>query len=96
MNFKIIPSSNFNKQIIKLDLKSKRIIYDKIQLIKENPYRYKKIHSKKFLRVFKVRFNINKKDVRLIYVIIEPNIILICFLDRKRDYKDLEKYLRKI
>tara|TARA_Y100000310_G_C20546126_1_gene745655 strand:- start:631 stop:921 length:291 start_codon:yes stop_codon:yes gene_type:complete len=96
MKHKIIPSNTFIKQIEKIDINSKKIIHDKIQLIKENPYRYKKIHSKKFSRVFRVRFSINKQETRLIYVIIEPNIILVCLLDRGKDYKDLEKYLKKI
>jgi len=96
MKHKIIPSNTFIKQIEKLDINSKKIIHDKIQLIKENPYRYKKIHSKKFSRVFRVRFSINKQETRLIYVIIEPNIIIVCLLDRGKNYKDLEKYLKKI
>ena len=87
--------SDFNKQISKLDSKSKKIIYDKIQLIKQNPYRFKRIHSKKYSRIFRVRFNINKKETRLIYVVINPNIILVCLLDRKKDYNDLEKSLKK-
>ena len=96
MKHKIIPSNNFIKQIKKLDLNSKEIIHNKIQLIKENPYRYKKIHSNKFSRVFRVRFSINKQETRLIYVILEPNLILVCLLDRGKDYRDLEKYLKKI
>lgn len=86
----------FKKQIENLDEKSKRIIKEKIELIKSNPYRYKKIHSVLFSKVFRIRLTINNKDTRLIYVIIEPNIILVCLLDRKDDYKDLEKYLSKI
>ena len=96
MNFKIIPSNKFNKQLKKLDGNSKEIIYDKIQLIKQNPYRYKKIHSNKFSRVFRVKLSINKQDTRLVYVIIEPDIILACLLDRGRNYKDLDKYLKRI
>jgi len=96
MNFKIIPSNKFNKQLKKLDGNSKKIIYDKIQLIKQNPYRYKKIHSNKFSRVFRVKLSINKQDTRLVYVIIEPDIILACLLDRGRNYKDLDKYLKRI
>ena len=96
MSFGIIPSNDFNKQISKLDFKSKKIIYDKIQLIKQNPYRFKRLHSKRYSRIFRVRFNINKKETRLIYVVINPNIILVCLLDRKRDYDDLEKYLKKV
>ena len=96
MNFKIIPSNNFNKQLKKLSFNSRKMIYDKIQLVKQNPYRYKKIHSNKFSRVFRIRFNLDKQETRLIYVVLEPNIILVCLLDRSKDYKDLEKYLKKI
>lgn len=96
MRYSIISSKDFKKQFDKLDKKSKEIIYDKIQLVKENPFRYKKIHSKKFSKLFRVRLNLNKKETRLIYVIINPNIILTCLLARKKDYKDLEKYLLKI
>ncbi|MCK5601680.1 hypothetical protein KAR91_07425 [Candidatus Pacearchaeota archaeon] len=96
MKFGIIHLDKFTKQIIKLDKKSKRIIYDKIQLIKQNPYRYKKIQSKNYSKIFRVRLNIQSKETRLIYAIIEPNIILICLLDRKHDYKDLEKYLKNL
>ena len=96
MRFKIIPSRQFNKQLRKLDEKSKKIVYNKIQLLKQNPYHYKRVHSKKFPKVFRIRLNYAKKETRLIYVIIEPNIILACFLDRRKDYKDLEKYLSKI
>ena len=96
MNFRIIPSNDFNKQIGDLDFKSKKIIYDKIQLIKQNPYGFKRIHSRKYSRVFRVRFNVNKRERRLIYVVINPNIILVCLLDRKKDYKDLDKYLEKL
>jgi len=96
MSHKIKALKNFTEQISKLDKKSKQIIHDKIQLIKQNPYRFKRIHSKKFSKVFRVRLNLNNKETRLIYTIIEPSIILICLLDRKKDYKDLEKYLNKI
>ena len=96
MNFKIIPSKIFLKQIEKLDKKSKQLIQEKINLIKENPYRFKKIHSKKFSRVFRIRFSINKKETRLIYTLLPPDIILACLLDRKNDYKNLEEFLKKI
>lgn len=96
MNFIIKALEIFENQIKDLDEKSKRIIQDKIILIKSNPYRYKKIHSRLFSKVFRVRLNIRGEETRLVYVVIEPNIILVCLLDRKKDYKDLEKYLKKI
>ncbi len=96
MNYNIKALDYFKNQVSGLDLKSKKIIHNKIQLIKENPFRYKRIHSKKYSKVFRVRLSINQRETRLIYAIIEPNIILVCLLDRKKDYKDLEKYLKKI
>lgn len=96
MSFKVISSRTFKKQFDDFDNKSKKLIYEKIQLIKENPYRNKKIHTKSFSRVFRVRLNIQGKEKRLIYVIISPKIILACLIDRDKDYKDLEKYLKKI
>ncbi len=96
MNFIIKALGVFKKQVKRLDTKSRKIIYDKIQLIKNNPHRYKHIHSKQYSRVFRIRFSIQSKETRLIYVIIEPNIILVCLLERKNDYQDLEKYLAKI
>ena len=96
MKYQIKALKQFQKQVLNLDQSSKRIISDKINLIKENPYRYKRIYSKQYSKVFRIRLSIDRKEVRLIYVIIEPNIILVCLLDRKKDYKDLEKYLSKI
>jgi len=96
MSYKVKALIRFREQIKKLDPKSKKIVYNKIQLIKENPFRYKKIYSKNVSRVFRVRLEIQSKEMRLIYAVIEPNVILVCLLDRKNDYKDLEKYLGKL
>tara|TARA_Y100000310_G_scaffold150983_1_gene150487 strand:+ start:641 stop:934 length:294 start_codon:yes stop_codon:yes gene_type:complete len=96
MNFVIKALDIFIGQVKNLNDKYKGIIKDKINLIKQNPYRYKRIHSKLFSKVFRVRLNIKNEETRLIYVVIEPNIILVCLLDRKKNYKDLEKYLKKI
>jgi mRNA-degrading endonuclease RelE of RelBE toxin-antitoxin system len=96
MNFLVKSLDIFKLQIEKLDANSKKLIYNKIQLIKENPYRYKKLHSKNYSRVFRVRLNLKSKETRMIYALLEPNIILVCLLDRKNDYKDLEKYLSLI
>jgi len=96
MSFEIISSKFFIKQLEEFDSKTKRLIHEKIQLIKENPYRNKKVHSKIFSRVFRVRLRIQGKEKRLIYVVLSPKIILACFIDRNKDYKDLEKYLKKI
>ena len=96
MTFTVKATEFFIQQTEKLNEQSKRIIQNKIGLIKEDPYRFKRIHSKKFSKVFRVRLNLEGKETRLIYVVLEPNIIIACLLERKNDYRDLEKYLAKI
>ena len=96
MSFKIISSGTFVRQAAKLDKKSKRVVKEKIELIKANPFRFKRIHSKHFNKVFRIRLNLQGKESRLIYVVLEPNIILACLFERKKGYRDLKKYLSKI
>ena len=96
MSFKINALNIFEKQLKKLKKKDKNKIKEKIFLIKENPFNFKRIHSKKFNKVFRVRLNIENKETRLIYVVLEPNIILVCLLERKKNYRELENYLKKI
>ncbi|MBU1975841.1 MAG: hypothetical protein KKG59_05545 [Nanoarchaeota archaeon] len=93
---KIKATALFKKQVSALNQRNRRIIYEKIELLKENPYRYKKIRSKKYSRVFRIRLNIEQKETRLIYVVLSPNIILVCLLERKGEYKNLEKYLKQV
>jgi AAA15 family ATPase/GTPase len=75
VSFIIKAFAFFKGKVKQLDEKSKRIVYGRIQLIKENP---------------------QSEETRLIYVVIEPNIVLLCLLDRKKGYRDLEKYFDKI
>ena len=96
MTFAIKLSPILVKQLNALDGKSKRIIWEKIKLIKENPFHFKRIHSTFFRKVFRVRLSLQGKETRLIYVVIEPNIIIACLLNRKNNYKDLEKHLAKL
>ena len=96
MSFKVKALDFFVKQVEKLDEKSKRTIREKIELVKKNPYRFKRIHSKKFSKVFRVRLNLQGKETRLIYAVLEPNILIVCLLERKKKYRNLDKYLSKI
>ena len=96
MNYEIIPTDFFLEQTSKLSEKNKRVIRNKIELIKLNPYRFKSVHSKKFNKVFRVWVNVGGKKRRMIYVVLEPKVIIACLILRKKDYEDLEKYLAKI
>ncbi len=88
------PSPFFLEQFAALHEDEKRIIRDKISLAKENPYRNKAIKSNEYKRVFRIRIRKDNQDARLIYVLLEPDIILVCMMYRKDDYRELEKFLK--
>lgn len=96
MTFAVKLSPIMVEQLNKLDERSKRIIWGKIKLIEENPFHFKKIHSQRFRKVFRVRLSVQNRETRLIYVVLEPNIIIACLLERNRDYRDLKKFLSGI
>jgi mRNA-degrading endonuclease RelE of RelBE toxin-antitoxin system len=96
MTFNVKLSPAIVEQLNALDEKAKALIWEKIKLIKENPFHFKRIHSKKFKKVFRIRMSIKGKETRLIYILIEPNIIIACLLNRNKHYKDLEKNLKTI
>jgi mRNA-degrading endonuclease RelE of RelBE toxin-antitoxin system len=91
--YELKPSQIFLEQIEKLTKKSKSILKEKLLLLKENPFRFKKLNYKKYL-VFRIRFKNNQKAKRLIYLVEKEKIFLICILDRDKNYKDLKKYLK--
>ena len=94
--FIIKPTKFLIEQVKKLDNKTKKILYDKKELIKINPFRYKKVHSNNYNHVFSIKFSSEREAKRLIYAVIR-GIIFLCFiLDRSKGYKDLEKYFKKI
>jgi len=96
MKFELVATEFFIEQIRDLDRKSKDQIKEKINLISSDPFRFKRIHSKTVHNVFRVRLNIRGNETRLIYALVAPNIILVCLLNRKNNYTDLEKYLGKL
>lgn len=96
MTFELVTSRAFLQQIENLSSKYKEQINKKIGLIKQNPFRFKAIHSRLYSRVFRVRLNIEGKETRLVYVVLGSKIIIVCLLDRTDEYRDLEKYLAKI
>lgn len=93
--FKVLPFRIFLEQIRPFSSKSKRIIEQKIELMRLNPYRFKRVHSKNFSMVFRVRMTLDGKERRLIYVIIKDIVFLVCIFDRDKGYRDLEKFLAK-
>lgn len=95
MEYTLVPSQFFLQQIDELTDEAARLIDNKLKLAKSNPYRYKRIHGYK-LFLFRIRFEDERKEKRVIYLVDKPNIKVLCILDRDKEYKDMRKYLEKL
>ena len=87
----------FLKQWKELDNKSKRVINEKLKIVKENPFRYDKLEGYKF--VFKIKLTIKSEYSRLVYVVFMPDaqhITILGIFDRKAEYKDFEKIFGRV
>lgn len=94
MNFKVVATDVFMGQLKELDKKTRRIIETKIELIERNPYRFKPLVGYR-LRLFRVRFNIENRESRLVYCVIEPDVVLLCILSRDKGYRELDGIIEK-
>jgi mRNA-degrading endonuclease RelE of RelBE toxin-antitoxin system len=91
--YELIPSKFFLNQLDDLDDSSKKLLKEKVLLVKINPYRYKRIKGYD-LFLFRIRFEDGRKEKRLIYLLEKPKIKVLCILDRDKEYKDLKKFLK--
>jgi len=94
MEWSIKPSLFFLEQIDELSDESARLIDDKLKLAKINPFRNKRIHGYN-LFLFRIRFEDQRREKRVIYLVDKPFVKVLCILDRDKEYKDLKKYLKK-
>jgi len=94
MEYIIKPTLFFLQQIDELNDEAARLIEEKLLLVKTNPFRNKRIKGYK-LFLFRIRFEDNRKEKRVIYLVDKPLIKVLCILDRDKEYNDLRKYLRK-
>lgn len=98
MKFKIKFTFFIKNQLEELHIKTRKSLVSKIQLLKENPFRNKSLISHKHL--FRIRFVDINIDInfekRLIYVVRGEEVKLLFILNRKKNYKDLENYMKKI
>ncbi|MBN1385397.1 hypothetical protein JW968_00285 [Candidatus Woesearchaeota archaeon] len=90
----LVPSNLFLDQIESLSSKARSILDNKLSLALRNPFRNKSLKGYRFL--FRIRFQDNDKEKRLIYPVENHQIRVLCILDRSRGYKDLKAYLRRL
>jgi len=95
MSFILKPTHLFLEQLENLSFKAKQKLKEKLELIKEDPARNKRILGYN-LFLFRIRISDKGKELRVIYLIDKKEIKVLCILDRKKNYKDLEKYLKKV
>ena len=95
MKYVIKPSKFFLEQVDDLSSEAAKLILEKFELVKANPFRYKRIHGYG-LFLFRIRFEDERKEKRVIYLVDKPEVKVLCILDREKGYKDLKKYLKKL
>ena len=87
----IIPSKVFLDDLENLNKKTSRILRDKLKILIINPTYFKRVKGFNF-DIFRIRI----KDKRIVYLLRNNKIHLICILKRKYNYKDLKKYLHQL
>ena len=79
------------------DAKARKLINDKLSLIKQNPFRFPKHEGYRF--VFKIKISIEGEYSRLMYAVFMPDskhITILGVFDRKAEYKDFERIFREL
>lgn len=93
--YEVILSEFFLSQLESLKLKLIEKIYDKLKLLEINPNRNKSLFHKKY-NLLRIRLTDTNKEIRIVYTIKNLEVVVLFILDRNNDYKDLEKYLKKV
>ncbi|MBU3902564.1 MAG: type II toxin-antitoxin system RelE/ParE family toxin [Candidatus Thermoplasmatota archaeon] len=84
MNYRIKVTKQFEKDFTKLKQDLKEGIIKKVDLLKENPYKFKRLHGR-----LRGKYSLRIGDYRIVYSINEDEkeVILYCFGHRKKVYK---------
>ena len=94
MRFKVKQTKLFSKQIDELTEKERKLVSDKIDLAKQNPFRFKKLVGYK--STFEIKITINRGFSRLIYCVFSKDEITIMgIFKRKKDFKDFARYYKR-
>ena len=95
MNYTARPTPTFTKQFSKLNKMTQKILFDKIELAENNPFRNKSLTGFK-IKLFRIRIKDNNIEKRAIYTINKDTIILIAIIKRRHDYRELKRTLKKL
>ncbi len=95
MMYLLKPHSFYLEQFGELHPATQRQLGTKLEYLKKHPFRNKKIKGIP-LNLFRIQFEDDHKQKRLIYLVDPPFVKLLFILNRSNDYKDLRKYLKKL
>ncbi len=93
MNYVLCPSKVFLSQLPKFNEQEKRLILEKLELVKLNPFRYKSLYAPGLTKTFEIKLTLQGIYSRLIYWIEGNEIKIAGVIARKNDFKDLLKLL---
>ncbi len=89
------PRKFFLSQIDGLTNEEKKLVAEKLELVKLNPFRYKSLSVPGLTKVFEIKITLSGLYSRVIYTVQGQEIKIECIINRKNDFKDLLKLLFK-
>lgn len=93
--YEVKPSIFFLKQLEELNIKTIKLIYDKLKLLEINPKRNTSLNYEKY-NLLRIRLTSTNKEIRIVYIIKSSIVKILFILDRSKNYKDLEKLIKKM
>ncbi len=97
LNFNILPSKFFEKQLKNSGNLEILKIEKKLKLIKSNPFRFKNLEGYK--HIFSIKLEFENNFSRLIYVVFYPtkkDLTILGIFDRKKSYTDVKNIFKDL
>lgn len=88
---------HFLNQWQRYDEPTRIFMQKKLDLVKQNPFRFPKHEGYRF--VFKIKLSVERKYSRLMYAVFMPDqqhITILGIFDRGADYKDFERIFKDL
>ena len=97
MTYDLFTSDLILEQVYELRLSQteKELVQQKLNLALENPFRNKAITAPGLTKIFEIKITLKGIYKRIIYSIDNNTLRAECIIDRKNDFNDLLKLLKK-
>lgn len=95
MTYSLLPSRQFLNQVSQLTESERRLVAQKLQLAKLNPFRYKSLSVPGLTKVFEIKITLQGLYSRIVYFLVGRTIRVAGIVNRKNDFRDLMTLLYK-